>query len=137
MARFEGTTLFGNHTLKWESVDQPSGVYVVRMKDRDTVLDSLAGARWAVLAPDATEGPDVRGETDAGGAFETLDVTLAPAFYGPEELGYRGENNEDLDTFSLPERARITLINPATGAQQTYGRAIVDGPNTFALTWTQ
>ncbi|MEM8601119.1 MAG: hypothetical protein AAGF99_14460 [Bacteroidota bacterium] len=136
VARLEGPTLFGNHTLVWESVDQPSGVYVVRMKDGDTVLDSLAVARWAILAPDATEGPDVRGTTDAAGAFETLDVTLAPAFYGPAEIEYRGEANEDLGTFSMPERVRITLIDPSTGAQQTYDRAIVDGPNAFALTWT-
>ncbi|MEL7168842.1 MAG: T9SS type A sorting domain-containing protein [Bacteroidota bacterium] len=133
----DGNTNLGDHREQWRPDTLPSGVYVLRLRSGDTVVDSLAVARWAVLPDDAIDGPDVRGATNAMGTFETRDVMLAPAFYGPDELEYRGLNNELLGTFALPERVRVTLIDPATGAQQAYDRAIVDGPNTFTLTWDQ
>ncbi|MEM9997163.1 MAG: hypothetical protein AAF809_05635 [Bacteroidota bacterium] len=135
VALFEGATSFGAHVIEWQAADQPTGVYLVRMRDRDTAIDSVAVARWAILPPDATDGADVRGQTDADGRLVTADSTLAPAFYGPAELEYRDENNNLLGTFSMPPRVRITLIDPATGARQTYDRDIEDGPNAFVLTW--
>ncbi|MEL6444556.1 MAG: T9SS type A sorting domain-containing protein [Bacteroidota bacterium] len=125
------------YRIQWTAEGVPSGVYTVRVRVDDEVVGAFAVARWAVLPDDAIDGSDVRGATNAMGTFETLDVMLAPAFYGPDELEYRGLNNELLGTFALPERVRVTLIDPATGAQQAYDRAIVDGPNTFALTWDQ
>ncbi|MEL6444555.1 MAG: T9SS type A sorting domain-containing protein [Bacteroidota bacterium] len=127
----------GSFAAVWEGGGVPTGVYVVRMLVNDMVVSERFAARWVAFPVGLTDGPDVRGETDADGAFETLDVTLAPAFNGSGELAYRGENNELLGTFTMPKRVRVTLVDPVTSAQQTYDRAIVDGPNAFTLTWDQ
>ncbi|MEM8600251.1 MAG: T9SS type A sorting domain-containing protein [Bacteroidota bacterium] len=123
-----------DYVVGWDN-DGPSGVYTVRLVQDETVVGSIAVAHWAVLAPDATDGPDVRGRTDAEGRLETESQTLAPAFFGPEELTYRDEQNALLGTFEMPTRVRITLIEALSGRQQTYDRDLVNGPNTFDLTW--
>ncbi|MEM8560428.1 MAG: hypothetical protein AAGG50_21605, partial [Bacteroidota bacterium] len=131
----QGTEPILTYRVSWDGEDHPSGVYAVRLRAGDTVLDSNSIAYWAPLAPDATDGADVRGQTDTDGRLVTGDSTLAPAFYGPAELEYRDEQNSLIGIFSMPPRVRITLIDPATGARQTYDRDIEDGPNAFVLTW--
>ncbi|MEM6785282.1 MAG: T9SS type A sorting domain-containing protein [Bacteroidota bacterium] len=123
-----------DYIVAWEN-DGPSGVYTVRLVEDETVVGSIAVAHWSVLAPDATDGPDVRGRTDAEGRLETESQTLAPAFFGPEELTYRDENNALIGTFEMPARVRITLIEALSGRQQTYDRDIVNGSNAFDLIW--
>ncbi|MEM8558041.1 MAG: hypothetical protein AAGG50_09490 [Bacteroidota bacterium] len=129
-------TRLGNALVEWDATSFPSGVYFFRLRAGDALLDSVATAHWSVLGDNATTGPDVRGQTNADGRLETASVTLAPAFYGPDSLEYRDENNNWLGDFPMPPRVRITLIDPATGRQQVYDRDLVDGPNLFTAVWT-